>query len=88
MAKWIEDERMSSDSEDDEPLETNQTPRIPKFLPKTLEQLFGGKVARPIRRESRQFDRETLMMELLAAEHEEESVDDGAKSGSGDDYGT
>ena len=77
---------MSSD--DDEPPETVNPPRrVPKFLPKSLHLLFGGRVLRPIEcPQRRQFDREVLMMELLAAEHEEESVDDGAKSGSGDEY--
>ena len=33
------------------------------------------------------FDREALLMKLLATEHDDEEPDDGALEGSGDDYG-
>jgi hypothetical protein len=38
------------------------------------------------RRPQRRFDEETLLMELLAAEHDDEPFDDGALEASGDDY--
>ncbi|KAJ7200392.1 hypothetical protein GGX14DRAFT_372285, partial [Mycena pura] len=53
----------------------------------SLALLFGGKVANPVGKpRQKQFTREALMMELLAAEDSDEEPDDGALSGSGDDY--
>ncbi|KAJ7695822.1 hypothetical protein B0H14DRAFT_2234990, partial [Mycena olivaceomarginata] len=53
----------------------------------SLALLFGGVVARVVERPQRtQFTEERLYMELLAAEESDEDPDDGALSGSGDEY--
>ncbi|KAJ7938785.1 hypothetical protein B0H13DRAFT_1587428 [Mycena leptocephala] len=52
----------------------------------TLALLFGGVVARAVEKPRRaQFTREVLLMELLATEETDEP-DDGALSGSEDEY--
>ncbi|KAK0236469.1 hypothetical protein EDD85DRAFT_791772 [Armillaria nabsnona] len=57
------------------------------WLPAKLSTLFGGTAPHPIEHpHRRQFDREELLMELLAAEYSDESPDDGALEGSGDDF--
>ncbi|KAJ7872636.1 hypothetical protein B0H14DRAFT_3438771 [Mycena olivaceomarginata] len=43
-------------------------------------------IKRPFKAAPRPFTRETLLMELLAAEHSDEELDDGELEGSGDDY--
>jgi hypothetical protein len=59
-----------------------------QWAPGTLEKLFGSNVANPVIpvRRKRTFDDESRLMELLAAEHDDEEPDDGAKEGSGDDF--
>ncbi|KAJ7893659.1 hypothetical protein B0H14DRAFT_2334735 [Mycena olivaceomarginata] len=55
--------------------------------PRSLALLFGGEVARPVERPKRaQFTQEVLLMELFAAEESDEEPDDGALSGSGDEF--
>ncbi|KAJ7883681.1 hypothetical protein B0H14DRAFT_2248190, partial [Mycena olivaceomarginata] len=53
-----------------------------------LSKLFCEDAPRPADHRTRHttFDREQLLMELLAAEHSSEEPDDGELSGSGDDY--
>ncbi|KAJ7755574.1 hypothetical protein B0H16DRAFT_1722293 [Mycena metata] len=59
----------------------------PKLFPRSLKLLFGGVVKKPVGRPRRgQFTWEVLMMELLAAEESDEDPDDGALSGSGDEF--
>jgi hypothetical protein len=78
-----------SDSDTDAP-ETSGGTQSRSLLPRSLELLFGGKAMRSASVNTgasrRPFDRETLMMELLAAEYEDEPLDDGELEGSGDDY--
>ncbi|KAF5342808.1 hypothetical protein D9758_013365 [Tetrapyrgos nigripes] len=63
-----------------------------RWLPITLEKLFGGDPKRPLddfiapRTRRRAYDQEMLMMELLAAEYSDEPPDGGELEGSGDDY--
>jgi hypothetical protein len=67
-------------------VEPPAVPGVRKWLPCTLERLFGGEIANPPHRAPRKaFIREELLMELLAAEHSEEEPDDGELEGSGDD---
>ncbi|KAJ7841641.1 hypothetical protein B0H13DRAFT_1649139, partial [Mycena leptocephala] len=52
-----------------------------------LSQLFGGKIPQPPERAPRKaFSREELLIQLLAAEHSDEELDDQELEGSGDDY--
>ncbi|KAH9992994.1 hypothetical protein BJV74DRAFT_877825 [Russula compacta] len=77
---WIKDKRDTSDdnSDTDQPSITGSA---------SLELLFGGQAKQPIGPPKQcAFDKETQMMELLAAEYEDEPPDDGALEGSGDDY--
>jgi hypothetical protein len=85
MQKWIEEEREISERDPDTDQDTER--RSKPWLPRSLSLLFGGKVAQPLGRRKRQpFDEEARMMELLAAEYEDEPPDDGEREGSGDDY--
>jgi hypothetical protein len=89
MDKWIEQEREASeeDSDTDQPAITGTERRSKPWLPRSLGLLFGGRAKQPIGRSKRQpYDEETRMMELLAAEYEDEPPDDGELEGSGDDY--
>ncbi len=82
------EEREEENGSDSEPVAAPQQ-RARAWLPLSLAVLFDGDtVARPIQRPQRgkRFDREVLMMELLAAEYSGEEPDDGALEGSGDDY--
>jgi hypothetical protein len=90
MTKWREDERENDEIEDDEHhAQALNGQRGRRWLPCSLATLFGGNVKRPLERPKRQqFNQETLMMELLAAEYDEEPLDDGELEGSGDDYGS
>ena len=84
MAKWVQDEQDSDDSDSEV---TVPQQRTHKWLPKLLASLFGGSTKRPVKHPARkQFTREALLMELLAAEEADEPLDDGALEGSGDDY--
>ncbi|KAJ7739480.1 hypothetical protein B0H14DRAFT_2315923, partial [Mycena olivaceomarginata] len=88
-AKWMVAARDLSDDEDGEELQrlaTTMGPSTTKFLPRILAKLFGGQIKRPFKAAPRPFTRETLLMELLAAEHSDEELDDGELEGSGDDY--
>ncbi|KAJ7021258.1 hypothetical protein C8F04DRAFT_1195660 [Mycena alexandri] len=59
----------------------------PKLFPRSLNILFGGVLKKPVGKPRReQFTREVLLMELLAAEESDEELDDGALSGSGDEF--
>ncbi|KAJ7846627.1 hypothetical protein B0H14DRAFT_3678382 [Mycena olivaceomarginata] len=88
-AKWMVAAWDLSDDEDGEELQrlaTTMGPSTTKFLPRTLAKLFGGQIKCPFKAAPRPFTRETLLMELLAAEHSDEELDDGELEGSGDDY--
>ncbi|KAJ7113553.1 ribonuclease H-like domain-containing protein [Mycena epipterygia] len=87
--RWVkaaqENEDSGSDGEQPEPQGSASRPA--KFFPRSLAFLFGGKVANPVGKpRPAQFTREVLLMELLAAEESDEEPDDGAMSGSGDDF--
>ncbi|KAJ7911752.1 hypothetical protein B0H13DRAFT_2328021 [Mycena leptocephala] len=91
VAKWQAEIRVSdddgaagADDEDEDPLK--RTPR--SWLPTTLASLFAGVVSNPITltRRDHVVSEESLYMELLAAEHNDEEPDAGAQEGSGDDY--
>lgn len=85
MAKWIEDEReMSEDSSD---TITGTERQSKPWLPRSLALLFGGQARQPLGHPKRwPIDEEARMMELLAAEYDDEPPDDGELEGSGDDY--
>ena len=60
-----------------------------RWLPCSLVTLFRGNVKQPLEHPKRaQVSQEALLMELLAAEYDEEPPDDGELKGSGDDYGS
>ena len=82
MKKWMEDERENDKNDGHQQGHATRT----RWLPRSLVLLFGGTATRPIRQPRRDFTRETLLMELLAAECEDEIPDDGELEGSGDDY--
>jgi hypothetical protein len=56
------------------------------WLPRSLKNLFGVGAKRPLKAVRKTFDHETLLMELLAAEYDDEPLDDGEKEGSDDDF--
>jgi hypothetical protein len=78
-----------SDDEDGKELQrlaTTMGLSTAKFLPCMLVKLFGGQIKRPFEVALHPFTRETLLMELLAAEHSDKELDDRELEGSGDDY--
>ncbi|EJD46725.1 hypothetical protein AURDEDRAFT_123867 [Auricularia subglabra TFB-10046 SS5] len=93
LAKWkgsLEDELDLAITSDGEDQPTSVRARRKSFFPRSLKLLFGGAASRPAAAPGRitrqQPSRELLLMELLAAEYEGEAPDDGALSGSDDDY--
>ncbi|KAJ7435413.1 ribonuclease H-like domain-containing protein [Mycena latifolia] len=86
-ASWVIAAR-EADLNSDEEMEDPEVPATGKWLPMPLSKLFGEDAPRPVdhRTRRRTFDREQLLMELLAAEHSDEEPDDGELEGSGDDY--
>jgi hypothetical protein len=88
VAKWQKESRELDElSEDDTEVPEPPTgQRRRRWLPVSLDTLFGGKTANPIRIRRQAFTEESLHMELLAAEHSDEAPDDGELEGSGDDY--
>jgi hypothetical protein len=85
MQKWIEEER-EGESDADQPITDTKQPSKP-WMPQPLALLFGGKATQPLGCCKQQpLDEEAWMMELLAAEYEDEPPDDGKLEGSGDDY--
>ncbi|GLB43957.1 hypothetical protein LshimejAT787_1501410 [Lyophyllum shimeji] len=94
MAKWVQEERAQSDDDDDEVVDVAYGQGHSKWLPRSLDLLFGGRkktdIDQQIRRIRRQqaYIEEALLMELLAAgeEDKERIPDDGELEGSGDDY--
>ncbi|KAJ7939528.1 hypothetical protein B0H13DRAFT_2300805 [Mycena leptocephala] len=61
--------------------------RPAKIFPSSLALLFGGDINKPVEKpQPKQFTREALMMEVLAAEESDEAPDDGALSSSGDEF--
>ena len=85
MNKWMEDERESDENEGQMERQQGHTTRT-RWLPHSLGLLFGGTATRPVQRPRCNFTHETLLMELMAAECEDEIPDDGELEGSGDDY--
>ncbi|KAJ7339927.1 ribonuclease H-like domain-containing protein [Mycena albidolilacea] len=84
LAKW-KAAAASDDSDDD--LVPPPQGRQSNLFPRSLALLFGGDVRRPVERpRAAQFTREVLLMELLAAEESDEEPDDGAMSGSEEEY--
>jgi hypothetical protein len=79
-----------SDDEDGEELQWLATTMgrlsTAKFLPCMLVKLFGGQIKRPFEVALHPFTRETLLMELLAAEYSDEELDDGELEGCGNDF--
>jgi hypothetical protein len=62
-----------------------------KWLPITLEKLFGRKAEKSlsgflVQRARKAFTEETLLMELLDAEYSDEPPDDSELEGSDDDF--
>lgn len=87
--KWTDDRQNDEGSDSD----SEMVPSITGghwqkyWLLQPLASLFGGKLNKPVECPQRhQFNEETLLMELLAAEHEDEAPDDGALEGSGDEF--
>jgi hypothetical protein len=86
MEKWIEEEREVSEDDTDTIMGTGEWQSKPWLL-RSLDLLFGGQAWQPLGCLKRQpFDEEAWMMELLAAEYDDEPPDDGELEGSGDDY--
>lgn len=95
MAKWVHNEQESSEPDDiDDELPTATYGRQrSKWLPRSLELLFGGRKEtedaqmRRIRRQQA-YTEEAQLMELLADEEADEDriPDDGKLEGSGDDF--
>ncbi|KAJ7584740.1 ribonuclease H-like domain-containing protein [Mycena floridula] len=85
MKKWVEDEQEHSDEEMPAAEDIGRNQRNKKWLPRSLELLFGGTSKKPIQRR-KTFNQEVLLMELLSAEADDEAPDDGELEGSGDDY--
>jgi hypothetical protein len=98
MAKWVQMEQEhnndSDDSDDDELRNAVYGHRQSKWLPRSLELLFGGRKESNIDEQLRQglrkqaYSEEARLMELLANEEadEERIPDDGELEGSGDDF--
>ncbi|KAJ7720369.1 hypothetical protein DFH07DRAFT_724744, partial [Mycena maculata] len=85
----VSDKEMGPPADSDDEEETDELPAKPpvsgKWLPLMLSKLFGGNAPRPVdpqRPRKATFDREQLLMELLAAEHSDEAPDDGEMEGS------
>lgn len=79
MAKWVQEERAQSDSDDDEELGNITYGRQrSKWLPRSLELLFGGRkeigVDKQMKRVCRQqaYTEEAHLMELLADKEADE----------------
>jgi hypothetical protein len=94
MAKWVQEERAHTDSDDEELGNATYGRQRSRWLPKSLELLFGGRkevdVDEQLRRVSRRqaYTEEARLMELLADEEEdaERIPDAGELEGSGDDF--
>ena len=95
MAKWFTEEQARSDNSDDDDLANVTYGRQhSKWLPRSLELLFGGQkvtsIDEQVRRAHRRqaFTEEARLMELLVDEEldEERIPDDGELEGSGDDF--
>ncbi|KAJ7817108.1 hypothetical protein B0H14DRAFT_3742605 [Mycena olivaceomarginata] len=89
--KWVRSARESeegmSEDEEDDAAPTSGRSQAANFFPRSLTLLFGGDLKKPVEKpRAKQFTREVLMMELLATEESDEDPDDGALSGSGDEY--
>ncbi|KAF8888469.1 ribonuclease H-like domain-containing protein [Gymnopilus junonius] len=97
MAKWVQTEWEHSDDSDDDDDKLGNTMygrQQSKWLPRSLELLFGGRketdideqLRRGLRRQA--YSEEARLMELLANEEEDEEriLDDGELEGSGDDF--
>ncbi|KAF8883349.1 hypothetical protein CPB84DRAFT_1750692 [Gymnopilus junonius] len=97
MAKWVQMEWEHSDDSDDDDDELGNTMyghQRSKWLPRSLELLFGGRketdideqLRRGLRRQA--YSEEARLMELLANEEEDEEriLDDGELEGSSDDF--
>ncbi|KAE9402348.1 hypothetical protein BT96DRAFT_991320 [Gymnopus androsaceus JB14] len=91
LKKWMVEEQEADfmDTDDD------AGPEVPagkdRWLPIKLEDLFGGKITKPLEefvtsQARKQVSEEALRMELIAAEYSDEPPDDGELEGSGDDY--
>ncbi|KAJ6477690.1 hypothetical protein C8R45DRAFT_1157614 [Mycena sanguinolenta] len=83
--KWVLDARTAirTMKKRDEPVRAREN-----WFPLPSSKLFGEDASRPADHRTRRatFDREQLLMELLAAEQSSEELDNGELSGSGDDY--
>ncbi|KAF8150576.1 hypothetical protein B0H34DRAFT_791004 [Crassisporium funariophilum] len=94
IVKWVQEERAQSDNDDDEVADVAYSWGRSKWLPRSLNLLFGGRNETDIDQQIRQIRRqqayteEARLMELLAAEEEdvERIPDDGELEGLGDDY--
>jgi len=96
MSTWVQDERRITDSDSDTEKLANVMygRQRSKWLPRSLELLFGGQkefdVDEQLRRVRRReaYTEEARLMELLADEEadEERLLDDGELEGSGDDF--
>lgn len=87
-----DDDGAAADDEDEDPRKcsnpSSQRKQACSWLPTTLASLFAGVVSNSITltRRDRVVSEESLYMELLAAEHNDEEPNAGAQEGSGDDY--
>jgi len=95
MAKWVQEEQArSDDSGDDDLADVTYGCQRSKWLPRSLDLLFGSQKETSIDEQLRRahwrqaFTEEARLMELLVAEEldEERIPDDGELEGSGDDF--
>ena len=95
MAKWVQEEQArSNDSDGDDLGDVIYGRQRSKWLPRSLELLFGGRKETSIDEQMRRAHRrqayteEARLMELLVDEEldEERIPDDGELEGSGDDF--
>jgi hypothetical protein len=94
MTKWVQEEQARSDDSDDNDLGEITHRRRSKWLPRSLELLFGGRKETNVDEQRRRANRrqvyteEARLMELLVDEEQDEEriPDDGELEGSGDDF--
>ncbi|KAJ7798602.1 hypothetical protein B0H14DRAFT_3156856 [Mycena olivaceomarginata] len=78
--RWIS--RTNEDGEELQRLATTMGPSTTKFSSSYIGETLWWSIKRPFKAAPRPFTRETLLMELLAAEHSDEELDDGELEGS------
>lgn len=93
MAKWVQSEQETDEGEDEHTSTPATTQRPKKWLPRSLDLLFGGRPETTSEQQAlnlhrqKAYTEEARLMELLVDEEEGETIlDDGELEGSGDDF--